>query len=463
LQGDGSADLDCVASPSWTTWLWPHSGLEHVYRRQCAAFLLLLIASTAVYLKFGSVVPFLLSSVLAPIVGVVIYRHGARRAGPRGRLQAPIWQRSSVLLVLVCMVVIPSAALFRLALSHEFAKLVVTERDWVDTQADDMLRAASVEASDERYAGRRIAQLEAARRRYLACVPAPFDAGRERPANGRPPVQRPEVAQTGTAGSSPDARTAPAVALVPCPPPVAPAPRLAMLQPMGMGILAIEALRWFDDMLPVENDTLARQHFHEYEQTYSPDGTILPWFRASGIAFVGFLMTLALLAWWIKWSSNHLFLADLDASGVNPPGTWQELWEQRSEAEQNVLMQVSQERIANPHQRPIVKSLLHAGLLRLDPDLQLFDAGFHKFVREQAVQRRTELQAWEQVNARRSWRYGRIILAASVAGVGFFLIATQPGLQSSVMAIATGITGVLTAGSKLRDALTSWIDSRKSG
>ena len=44
----------------------------------------------------------------------------------------PVWQRSSLLLVLVCMVVVPSAALFRLALSHEFAKLVLTERGWVD-------------------------------------------------------------------------------------------------------------------------------------------------------------------------------------------------------------------------------------------------------------------------------------------------------------------------------------------
>jgi hypothetical protein len=46
---------------------------------------------------------------------------------------------------------------------------------------------------------------------------------------------------------------------------------------------------------------------------------------------------------------------------------------------------------------------------------------------------------------------------ALVAGIGFFLIATQPGLQSSVMTIATGITGLVTAGSKLRDALTTWI------
>ena len=101
-------------------------------------------------------------------------------------------------------------------------------------------------------------------------------------------------------------------------------------------------------------------------------------------------------------------------------------------------------------------------MLRLNPDVQPFSHAFEAFVRAQAVTRQSEVQAWERVNVRRSWRYGRIILAGSVAGVGFFLIATQPGLQSSVMAIATGITGLLTAGSKLRDSVTSWLGNKTS-
>ena len=40
--------------------------------------------------------------------------------------------------------------------------------------------------------------------------------------------------------------------------------------------------------------------------------------------------------------------------------------------------------------------------------------------------------------------------------------AAQPGLQSGVMALATGITGLLSAGSRLRDAVTSWLWSKTS-
>jgi len=56
--------------------------------------------------------------------------------------------------------------------------------------------------------------------------------------------------------------------------------------------------------------------------------------------------------------------------------------------------------------------------------------------------------------------YSRVILAGAVAGVGVFLIATKPGLQSSVMAIASGITGLLTAGATLRDSVTSWLGNK---
>ena len=50
----------------------------------------------------------------------------------------------------------------------------------------------------------------------------------------------------------------------------------------------------------------------------------------------------------------------------------------------------------------------------------------------------------------------------AVGGIGVFLLATQPGLQSSVVGIATGITGILTAGFKVRDAIGAWLQ-RKSG
>ena len=184
---------------------------------------------------------------------------------------------------------------------------------------------------------------------------------------------------------------------------------------------------------------------------YSPEGTIIPSFRASGLALLGFLSTLGFLTWWIGWNSNRLFLADVDSPGTTPPGTSEEIWARCSDDEKNVLTQLVEEHIANPYQRPILLALLDQGVLRLNSIVKPFSPAFEAFVRARAVTRQSEVQAWEHVNVRRSWRYGRIILAGSVAGVGFFLIATQPGLQSSVMAIATGITGLLTAGSKLRD------------
>ena len=430
----------------WSTWLWCHSGLDHIYKRQAAAFLLLLIGATAIYLIYGTVVPFLLLPVFAAVVGVAIYWHGTARKGPRGRLVMPVWQRSSVLFVLVCMVVVPSAALFRLALSHEFAKLVLTERNWVDMKRDDMLRAARVEALEERYADARTTELLAARLAYLTCVPAPFDARGDQ-ALDIAPAETPAAAAVGSclADTSADVRGA-----------------SATVEPMGMGTVAVEALRWFDDMLPVENEILARQHFQRYGQMYSPEGTIIPSFRVSGLALLGFLVTLGLLTWWIMWNSNRLFLADVDAPGTTPPGTCEEIWARCSDDQKNVLTQIVEEHIANPYQRPILLELIGQGVLRLNPDVQLFSPAFEAFVRAQAVERQSEVQAWEHVNARRSWRYGRIVLGGSVAGVGFFLIATQPGLQSSVMAIATGITGLLSAGSKMRDAVTSWLGNKTS-
>jgi hypothetical protein len=164
-----------------------------------------------------------------------------------------------------------------------------------------------------------------------------------------------------------------------------------------------------------------------------------------------------LLCWWIRWNTNRLFLADIDASAASPSGTPEEIWARCDEVEQMVLVQIAREHIANPRQRSIVKALLEKGLLRLAPDVKPFSEEFADFLRRKEQELDAKIRDWQDVKVRRSWRYGRLILVSSVAGVGFFLIATQPGLQSSVVTIATGITGVLSAGSRLRDAVASWI------
>ena len=68
---------------------------------------------------------------------------------------------------------------------------------------------------------------------------------------------------------------------------------------------------------------------------------------------------------------------------------------------------------------------------------------------------------WEEVESSHSWRYVRLVLVAGVTCLGFFLIMTQPALQSSLLGIATGITGTLTTGLKAKDAIASWLAQRK--
>jgi hypothetical protein len=183
----------------------------------------------------------------------------------------------------------------------------------------------------------------------------------------------------------------------------------------------------------------------------------------SGIALIGFTLTLALVCWWIGWNTKHLFLADLDASRESRSEDCEQIWTRCTRDEQMVLVQIARERIANPYQRPIVEKLLQKGLVRLGPDVQPFSQAFEDFLRERKHDLREQITDWQDVNALRSWRYWRLILVSSVAAIGFFLLATQPGLQSSVMAIATGLTGVVTAGAKLREAVASWFARKAAG
>jgi hypothetical protein len=238
----------------------------------------------------------------------------------------------------------------------------------------------------------------------------------------------------------------------------------ATLQSIGMGATAIDVLHALDGVLPVENENLARQQFQRREFAYSPDGTLSRTLRASGIAFVGFVLTLGLLVWWIRWNTNRLFLADEETNAPGHPASEpvEEMWSKRPLDEQLVLLQVARERIANPHQRETITRLLEQGLLCLAPGLRPCSKQFDVFLQQKARQLQAEVRDWEDVKGGYGWRYVRLILIASVAALGFFLIATQPSLQSSLIGIASTITGALTAGLKLRDALMSWLPTLKS-
>ena len=437
-------------------WLWPHRGLDHVYQAQCAAFLALLLIGGGIYARTGNVTPFLLTPILAVALGIAVYRIGCVHQGPRRRLANPVWQRSAVLLFLVCVIMVPSATLFTVALGRQFAKLIVTEQHWIAEQQEDLDRALQVEARAAGYAEQRLLGLREARLRYVACVPRPFDASATEDA---PFVPRAAVALVAATSGNPAPAAGRAGSLAGCAP-EGNATGGNRLEPVPTRPIVVAALQTLDNLLPADNDIMVRQHFQPGRHAYSPAGTIVPSFRASEIALAGFALTLAGLLWWIGWNTNRLFLGDLDDGDSAPAGAFERIWERCSEDEKMVLLQIAMERIANPYQRPMVEALVKKGLLRLNPDVQPFSDEFAEFLRAKEGTNHVTLERWERVAALHSWRYGRLILAASVGGIGVFLLATQPGLQSSVIGIATGIAGVLTAGFKVRDAIGAWFERK---
>ena len=175
----GRKDRDSNASAGekrhWSEWLWPHGGLKTVYKRQAVAFASLLLLAASLYVSLESALVFLATPIVAVLIGFVIYRRGTRSPVDREPLSTPVWHSAAILLALACMIVTPSSVLFRLALSHEFAKLILTEREWIEAQKSDTLRATAVETRSDNYAPVRVAQLRGARQRQFGCVPAPFD------------------------------------------------------------------------------------------------------------------------------------------------------------------------------------------------------------------------------------------------------------------------------------------------
>jgi hypothetical protein len=181
------------------------------------------------------------------------------------------------------------------------------------------------------------------------------------------------------------------------------------------------------------------------------------------VAVVCFTVVLALLVAWICWSRSRIFYADhKSGSRSDAPSDFEKAWAECGEDERHVLIQVTREGIANPRQQPLVANLIRRGLLRLDPDLQACSDAFQQFIRKQEKVLANELASWERVHTDQRWRHFRNGFVAVVGGLAFFLIATQPGLQSNLVGIATGLTGMLATGAKLRDAIAPWFARGKA-
>jgi hypothetical protein len=221
-----------------------------------------------------------------------------------------------------------------------------------------------------------------------------------------------------------------------------------------------------DTWLPFRNELLAQQEFHDRELAYSPDGTVFPALRASGTSFVGFAIMMGLLVWWIRWNTRHIFLAEQkggDAQSQNDAqATIESRWWQLTREQRMVLLQVARDRIANPRQRQTVTTLLEQRLLRMAPDLRPYSKEVEKVLEDKRKTLTAELRAWEELKVAHSWRNVRLILIVSVSALALFLFATQPGLQSNLAGIASGVTALLSAMVKLREAVASWLPGRRN-
>lgn len=402
----------------WSGWLWPHGGLVRLYKVQTAVLLAVLATGMVCCALGASDIVFVIMPLVAMASAVGLYASGTQRRPDRCRLTSPGWYTAMFVMLLICVIVAPASALFRIALGHEFGKLIATEREWIEAQRRDMPQVVKADVRAENHPAAMGESLARARDGYLRETsdttpypPRPFGA---------------VPAQTATAASW-------------------------LLAPF----------HWMDDVLPIENDGAARERYEDQEYSYSPDGTWVPQWRVSGWGLLGVALTCGLLVWWTRWNTARLFFADLESRELDP-ASFDTLWTECSTHERLVLIRVVREHVANPYQRSAIAGLLQRGLLKLDPDLRPCSPAFGDYILGKEKEMQTELREWEEVDAGHSWRYTRLVLFASLGGLAFFLVATQPGLQSGLLGIATGITGALTASLKLRDALVSWIGDRKT-
>jgi hypothetical protein len=462
-----------VGEHRWGVWLWPHGGLDRVYKQQAIGFGVLLLLTLIICATSHAIVAAVLSPLVAAALGITIYVNGQKTAKDRSRLTAVGSHAAALLLLIVCLFVVPSAVLFRLSLHHEFEKLIQTENAWIDAQRADAPRDTEDDIPRGNYGDNlRCAHRSARRSLYsLRAVPSPFGLPPETSTPGEGPTIRLAADREGSEGSE---TIDPATGA--CRQSAA-APEARATSGVSQGDNdgrerrlgefereLIEHLDLIDGMLPMENDIASRTHFQKAESIYSPAGTLVSRVSLSGITVIALGPTLALLVWWIRWNTNRLFFADYEVSplpsAVSEP--FDEVLNQRTPEEQILLLQIARERIANPGQRPAVERLLDLGLLRLCPDLRPWPRKFEEFLLKKEKERHAEVAVSEHVTDEHSWQSVRLILALGVAGLGFFLVATQPGLQSMLLGLASGVTTALTSGLKLRDAIVSWLPGRKA-
>jgi hypothetical protein len=157
------------------TWIWPRRSMDRLYRWQTFAQSGWLVIAIAGWIKGYGTTVFLIGPLIVALIGIVNFQI-TQSSGPRARSEAPWCRRTAWALSILLVVIAPAIAIFRLMLSHEFGKLVETERVWMEQQSSDAGNAILKETRDENrpeWEGERIKAIR--ERDYQLPAPAPFD------------------------------------------------------------------------------------------------------------------------------------------------------------------------------------------------------------------------------------------------------------------------------------------------
>ena len=419
----------CPRADRLGTWLWPQDSLRDLYRR-FTIVLAILFATMVAACGLGSWTVWLAAPPIVLIAGSALHFRGSdpARAGARQRQSKPVWHVAQWMLTLICLVILPSAALLRVVFDHEYGKLIKTEEVWIKQQEADAVLSARASAADNAYSEAIQNHVAALRPVYRVAPPAPFD----RAPGGRDALSR----------------------------------------------YIVEQIEELSHWMPIPNDTVARYRHQEFDVSYAPSGHF-GWGWPAGLVWPCFGLLLYAMFKWVRWNARNLFFADVElapgeaaappkenwihtqlARGntdievtAEPAVSWDSL---KSEDDRFLLVQIATENLANPGQRKEVERLLAEGYLCLNPDLQPTPALCAR-VREEAARpaARAALHEWEHVEAADSWGYVRTVAFAGLAALAVLLF------QSEIAALAGTVAAGLTNLSKLRDAVGGWFPAKK--
>lgn len=394
----------------WSVWLWPN-GLAHVYPMISAALIAVLVASLMGLAGNAHDVVLMALPIAAIVVPLTIYRF-TNRQDAQEVTRVTDWHAFVFLLLLVCTIVVPAAAVYRTALGLEFGKRIATEHAWMLAQCTDLPRAIKADMLAE-------GEPPSLAERFAA--PAHTRCARDLGVDAIPPYDLTPAVLSATTHW--------------------------LLMPY----------HWAHGLLPVSSDYDVRVRYQkpEHSDASSLAPSAYPWGTRWG--FAGYSAVLAALAWWLRKKARFLFFAD-QTSRAGQTATWEDC----SPAEQLVLARVVLDGMANPHQRPVVEALIGRGVLVLEPNLKPSE-DLCKYIRDREVELRHRLRATERVESSHSWRFARGVLVASGVGLAVFLFATQPALQTEFVGMASAVSGALAALMKLWDAFVSRTPGPKLG